>query len=112
MNKMRERYKEIGTTLQPLIIVVGINLSSVASFYVCYDNLFYKLPTFLKAIDICFKLFHVMNFKYPVPSKQIWTFVQNYIYNIYLKEDEKSSGLSLLLRKFEEIKESSEQLNL
>ncbi|XP_067620466.1 uncharacterized protein [Eurosta solidaginis] len=85
-----------GETLQPLIIAIGSDLSD-CKFYVYYDDIKYELPSFLSALDICFKTFHVLHLKYPQDSIEFWTFVQRYFYSIELTEDKPSPNVLCLL---------------
>lgn len=45
----------------------------------------------LKALDVCFKFFQVLNASYPSTVKQLWTFIQKYVYNIHTEHDVESS---------------------
>ena len=85
-----------GETLQPLIIAVGFNISEV-TFYVYYDKIKYKLPSFLTSLDTCFKIFQVLNLKYPRDCSEVWTFIQRYFYGINLKEDQISPNILCLI---------------
>lgn len=95
-----EQYKTAlfkrGETLQPLIIAVGLNISD-ATFYVYYDEIKYKLPSFLTSLDTCFKIFHVLNLKYPCDCTEVWYFVQRYFYCIKRKEDQISPNILCLI---------------
>lgn len=42
----------------------------------------FQLETLLKAIDLCFKLFHVLNLHYSPQAKQVWNFFEHYFNNI------------------------------
>ncbi|EZA51528.1 hypothetical protein X777_09743, partial [Ooceraea biroi] len=69
--KRKEAMKNLGITLQPFIIAVGLTLSEISSLYVCIDKVLYKVPSALKALEICFKSFHVLNAIYPPESKHL-----------------------------------------
>lgn len=84
------------STLQPLILSVGDN----DEFYVYYFNILYKLPNFVKALDVCFKIFQVFNLKYPPQSELVWVFIQIYFYGIRTNSDKKSPQLCALLNEF------------
>lgn len=58
----------------------------VQSFVIINDTK-YKLETPLKAVDICFKSFFTLNYKYPLEGEQIWTFIQKYFYEIDTNSD-------------------------
>lgn len=51
------------------------------------NNIYYKLETPLKAVDVCFKSFFALNLHYPMECEQIWLFIQNYFYDIKLESD-------------------------
>lgn len=67
-------------TLQPFIVIVGQNLRNIDSYYVVVDDVLYKLDNILSAIDTCFKIFMVLDARYPTESEQVWLFLQQYIY--------------------------------
>jgi hypothetical protein len=66
--------------VQPFIIIVGPSLREIDSYYVVVDDVFYKLDNILKSIDICFKIFMVLDAEYPTESEQVWLFFQQCIY--------------------------------
>lgn len=74
-------------TVQPFIIIVGLSLREIESYYVVVDNILYKLDNILRAIDICFKVFMVLDVQYPIECEQIWLFFQQYIYKQSSKHD-------------------------
>jgi len=47
--------------VQPFIIIVGPSVREIESYYVVVDDVLYKLDNILKAIDICFKIFMVLD---------------------------------------------------
>lgn len=74
-------------TVQPFIIIVGLSLREIESYYVVVDDILYKLDNILRAIDICFKIFMVLDAQYPIECEQIWLFFQLYIYKQPTKHD-------------------------
>ena len=66
--------------MQPYIIIVGQRDFEVNSVYVCIDEIVYEIPSLLKALDICFKSFHVFNAKYTPQSDHIWLLLQHGLY--------------------------------
>ncbi|KAK4877981.1 hypothetical protein RN001_010487 [Aquatica leii] len=85
---LKNHLTERNESLQPIIVVVGIDLLTITNYYVIYDQVKYKFQNCLSAIDACFKIFHVLNLKYPVSSINTWTFFQKYFYEIHLSEDD------------------------
>jgi len=56
----------LGITVQPYYVVVGsINeADSSMHYYTIIDDVHFQIETSLKAIDLCFKLFNVLNLEY------------------------------------------------
>ncbi|XP_051168151.1 uncharacterized protein LOC127285960 isoform X2 [Leptopilina boulardi] len=101
IKKMREKLSNFNMSLQPLIIVVGENLSVVNRFYVNIDDTRYSFQSILQALDLCFKSFHVLHTEYPKPSEPVWLFLQKSIYSITTKWDKKFSCVASLLSAIE-----------
>lgn len=78
-------------TVQPYIIVVGLTLAELSSFFISLDEILYSIPSAFQAIDTCFKIFHVLNAAYPVASEHIWLLIQRELYQITMKYDKKTS---------------------
>jgi len=74
-------------TLQPFIIFVGRDASSVNAYYICIDNVLYKIESALKAIDICYKSFFALHACYPKESEQIWLLIQKCLYKMTTEHD-------------------------
>lgn len=79
--------------LQPFIIVIGANLFTLQEFYIFYFGTHYKVNSFLKAIDVCFKLFFVLNQRFPPECELLWLFIQQFIFEIKLKTDATNAKL-------------------
>lgn len=85
--KRREAMKKLGMTVQPFIIAVGLTLSEIDSFYVCIDTVLYKVPSALKALEVCFKSFHVLDAEYPPESEHLWLLLQRSLFKFTTKWD-------------------------
>lgn len=81
------------TTLQPSICMVGDDYITSKQFFVYYFNTSYKLPNIVKAVDVCFKIIHVFDLKYPMEYLLVWKFIQKCLYGIDTENDVKSSSL-------------------
>lgn len=69
--------------VQPFILCVGNkDLKSFENFLVYLDGISFQFPTFLRAVDICFKCFHLFNLEYPPACIQFWQFIESYFYQI------------------------------
>jgi len=82
---------QMNLTVQPYIIVVGPTLAEISSFFVSVDKVLYNVTSAFKAIDTCFKIFHVLNVEYPVASDHIWLLIQRELYKFSTKHDKKPS---------------------
>ena len=87
-----------GHRLQPLVVIVG-SLKAPEASYVVVDKVVWKVGTALKAIDICFKTFHVLHTRYPAETYS-WLLVQRLVYKFETKWDLKSPIVSALLSEF------------
>lgn len=88
-----------GLTLQPLIVYI----SDTQQFGVYWDTILYESASFRHAIDLCFKTFFVFDLVYPKPSENVWRFIQNQIYNIYIPRDKYNVNISILLEKYKKL---------
>lgn len=80
ISKKKSFYLNVGLTIQPMIF--KINSNETTSYNVYFDGNFYSFNNFLQSFDICFKMFIVLNLKYPVESEKIYLFCQHYFYKI------------------------------
>lgn len=71
----------VGDAIQPCILIVG-TVSKPLEILVYFDGIKYTFFSPIKALDICFKIFHVFNIEYPIQSFYVWIFVQKTFYNI------------------------------
>ncbi|CAI6348572.1 unnamed protein product [Macrosiphum euphorbiae] len=100
IEEMLKRKYNVGDTIQPCIIIVG-TVCVPLEILVYFDGIKYKVFSPIKALDICFKIFHVFNIEYPIESVNVWLFVQKFFYNIVNKYDK---SCPLVNQIFNEIK--------
>lgn len=93
----RKKCEILQRTLQPFIIIEGETISKINNFYIYFDNIYLKLNTFVQCVDACFKIFQVFSLKYPVECDQVWTFLQQYFYNILTTHDKNSPQIFNLI---------------
>lgn len=65
----------------PFISVIG-SLEDPKFFMVDFENMTFKVFDFVRALDICFKAYHVFNMAYPEPCEPLWDFVNQQFYGI------------------------------
>lgn len=86
-----------GEPIQPFILALGepktLNISKCWLFL---DGHLMPFSNFCRAIDICFKSYHLFNVEYPLPSRTFWIFIEQYFYNI-AKNYKTVSKVSVLL---------------
>jgi len=70
--------------IQPFIIVIGTPLKP-DQILIYFDSIKYKVFNMARAIDKCFKIFHLFNLQYPLESCAVLMFIQKYFYNISTK---------------------------
>lgn len=68
--------------LQPQLIVIGTNIGNLTDFYIYFNNFKFKFPTFREALDVQIKLMFIFNVEYPIVSRLVWCFIQEYFYEI------------------------------
>lgn len=93
---LREAYKKIGTTLQPLPIIVGLNLNEITASYVFINEIDYKVESPVRAIDVAFKSFHALHASYPSNGKGMWWLLQKCVYKIETQWDEQLIAVRFL----------------
>jgi hypothetical protein len=76
VSRRKNKYAQLGCTLQPFIIIIGPSINDISQIYVYVDNTYYVLNSIVAAIDCCFKVIHSLNLEYPLECLQVWTFIQ------------------------------------
>ncbi|XP_070071050.1 uncharacterized protein [Drosophila takahashii] len=83
--KIEEQLK-CNECLQPIICGIGPTVLEATEFFVYYADIYYKFTNILSAIESCFKLFYVLDLKYPESCKLVWLFFQEYFFNFKLSD--------------------------
>lgn len=107
MERVKRRRRETATkvkeTVQPYIIAVGPQLTGIETFYIIIDDIMYKMENVLKAVDFLYKIFQVLNIKYPPACEQVWLFIQKYIYGQTTKWDKYDKSVLNLIDQLKRI---------
>lgn len=82
LEKRRLAYQDVNLPLTPIPIIVGALGDPTASCLVHYKGVEYQLPSPLAAIDLCFKMFHVLRLDFSPETLYAWLFVSKYVYQI------------------------------
>ncbi|XP_067625874.1 uncharacterized protein [Eurosta solidaginis] len=97
-----EKFKD-KNTVQPIICAVGLDAFELREYYIYFADIYYKFQNFVKCVDGCFKIFHVLNLKYPFECNLVWLLIQKYFYSINLKCNDKCASLCGILNDLENI---------
>lgn len=81
---------------QPFPVLIG-PVDEIVSAKIKMYNVDYEMPNALKAVDSCFKAFSVLNAQYPPESKQVWSFLQRYVYEIEDAKTKKYTAVNKLI---------------
>ncbi|XP_055914007.1 uncharacterized protein LOC129947469 [Eupeodes corollae] len=104
MDNHLEFLKSKGENIQPFILGLGDNnFNTISNFYVYLDGVKFIFNSFLRAVDICFKAFHLFNLEYPLACSQFWSFIENHFYD--MKSSKNTSSKMFVLS--EELRGSS-----
>ncbi|XP_075170504.1 uncharacterized protein LOC142242899 [Haematobia irritans] len=75
--------KKRGEPIQPFILAIGNRkMFNIEKYYVYLDAQLLEVNTFCRALDICFKVFHIFNVEYPEACYPFWVFIEKFFYNI------------------------------
>lgn len=73
LDKLLQKKVNGKKAIQPIIMITGSIINPI-DIFVCVDGIRYRIHSFLYAVEICFKLFHIFNIEYPSECTLIWTF--------------------------------------
>lgn len=96
-----EFLKKRGDSIQPFVLAIG-DLEKIQHFFVYLDCTFLPFPSFLRSLDLCFKMFHLFNLEYPKACNLVWSFIEVYLYSLD-KNSKKNSKISILLNELKDI---------
>lgn len=77
-----EELRSKGNPIQPFIVMLELCLSKRKFCYILI-----RLCTILRAIEVCYKIFHLINLEYPLQSFTIWLFIQKNFFGVHSKYD-------------------------
>ncbi|XP_062561385.1 uncharacterized protein LOC134225384 [Armigeres subalbatus] len=75
-------FRDRGISSAPFIVIHGEDWKNPTSFTVWNNVVSYKLPSFLKALDICIKIYKTYSIDYPPQSAIIWKLLSTYLFEI------------------------------
>lgn len=100
---MKEKVSLAGRdTVQPYTIAVnGKDINESTAYVVVIDKHLFPMESGKKAIDFCFKMFHIFNAKYPVASRHLWRMVEVGVYKFKNEPFDCPSHLQATFEKLE-----------
>jgi len=98
----QNKMSQMNLTMQPFIIVVGLEITSIDKIYVRLDKTMYEIPSVLKAVDVLFKIFITFNACYSKECENFWYLIQWSIYEIYTSSDQKIPFVCNILNKLKQ----------
>lgn len=81
IDRYRKRCQQNGWPVQPLMIVVGPKLTEITDYLVYFGGSYYRFSTFLKSLEVCYKLYKVYQLPFPVESSGPWTLIGHSLFN-------------------------------
>lgn len=70
---------------------------------VSINNYMYKQENIIKAVDLTYKAFHVLNLKYPSECEHIWLVIQKLIYGMTTIYDNVQTAVECFLSNIQQI---------
>lgn len=90
INLQKKRAKIRDLQLQPFLLVEGPIYTEINKIYIVINDIKYAYENCLKALDVFFKLFHVMGICYPLQSEHIYETIEIVIFNSQRKSLKRS----------------------
>lgn len=84
----QQRRQPFGLDPQPLIVVFENDVLDAKEYIIKFDNILYSFKSIKTCIDVIFKLFFIFNIQYPEEAKNTYIFLQRFIYEIKLTNDD------------------------
>ena len=81
----------------PFVLIVGSQEDHIQTFVVI-DGVGLEQPSLLKAVDVCFKLFYILDIHYPWQCSTTWEFIQKVLFGIEDKHKGKTSPAVVAMR--------------
>lgn len=88
MNVVKKTAEDYTNNFNPFLVVAKLD-GLPYRFYLSVFDIIYQFESFTSAFDYLLKSFFVFDVAYPKVVEQFYIFIQQFIYNIYLKQDRK-----------------------
>ncbi|KAB7502265.1 hypothetical protein Anas_12542 [Armadillidium nasatum] len=97
ISRKQEKLSQMSLSMQPFVILQGKDLLNIDHCYVVLNDILYGFDSPLKAIENCFKVFHVAHARYPFECESVWLFIQKYFFEIETEWDKTVSDVCELI---------------
>lgn len=87
ITEINDKYYNRDLTIQPFILVVGDSIYSIDKCYVYFNKTLLIFDTFLKSLDVCFKILQTLSLEYPKGCLGPWLFIQEHFYEIKINNN-------------------------
>lgn len=102
MENVRDKANEIKKgDLHPFLLVACMDNKPYA-FYLSIFDCIHQFEGFLASLDYLLKSFFVFNIEYPVDGYNVLLFIQQFIYSVYIPEDQKYAAVIDFIECFNE----------
>lgn len=108
MNNVREVASTYKDKFYPLLFVATTENGIPFRYYLSVFDIIYTFNEFVTGMDVLFKSFFVFDVAYPTNIWNVYTFLQQFMYGIYLKSDGKDKAVINLIESLDRTRLSSE----
>lgn len=91
------KYLEEVDNRQPFVLIMG-DRNAAHQYFVVADGHGLEHQTLLQALDVCFKLFYVLDLHYPWQCAVTWEFAQKVLYELDSNVKSKTSTALIAMR--------------
>ena len=91
--------KSKGEPIHPFIICIGKDINNIHEILVYFDNIKYPIKSFIRALDLCFKIHMTFDIKFGETSELFWVFIYNFFYK--MKKNAKFIQVNVLINDLE-----------
>nr|XP_019560708.2 uncharacterized protein LOC109429250 [Aedes albopictus] len=95
--RLHNQNRKRGLPDYPVIVVVGEDIRGANQFIVCFNDIAYKAETFLKALDITFKIYKAYGIAFPLEATGPWQFIASYFYDFDVPNDRYKARTLMLI---------------
>lgn len=96
IQRLYDRCKQNDLPRRPFLIGIGPDFNELKEFLVYFEDVYYRFKTFLKALDVCFKIFKTYNLSFPREAAGPWNLIAHCLYGLDVDGDYYQSKINRL----------------